>query len=322
MGNSAILDRSTAWTASFTGVIAAAATPMREDLSVDYDRVPAYVDFLLSEGADALMVGGTTGEFVALETGERAELVRVFARATDGRVPLVAHVGHVDLRVSTHLAEQAVAAGVEALAGILPYFHHATQDAIRVRLSQLARVAGTLPFLVYHYPAATGNHLDPDTFQQLLDEPNIAGIKLSVASWSELQPFLGQEPAVLPISGNDSLMDEFVGAGGRAIVSGNAAALPDVVLAAWTGLVARPGDSRAKALIDSMVSLTRGGSVDMLKEILALRGMHIGPARVLTHPQTDSELRTIEAEIESLCAAARPDGSTPLPGQPRPNLDS
>jgi len=307
---SATYDRSAAWPSSFSGVIAAVSTPMQADLAIDTDKVPAYVEFLLAHGAGALMVAGTTGEFIALEPDERVRLVRAFVRAVAGRVPVVAHVGHVDYRVARRLAEAAAADGADALAGIVPYFHRVTEGALEARLVALARVARQLPFLVYDYPDATGNRLEPGVFRRLLDEPNIHGIKLSVATWEEIETYLSLDSEILAVCGNDGLMERFVTSGGRAIVSGNAAALPDVVVAAWKGFhTSNPGlVSRARDLICSLVPLTLAGSADRLKEVLALRGMDIGPARIVTYQPADGDSGSTAVALRSICAAAEDTG--------------
>src|SRR5579859_4255903 len=256
---------------------------MKADLSIDLGRVPAYVGFLLEHGSDGLMVAGTTGEFVALEEDERSDLVAQFGDAAGRRVPVIAHVGHVNLAVAQRLAEKAARAGADALAGIVPYFHHASPSAVEQHLRNLARTCPELPFFVYNYPEATANRFPVDSFAALLAEPNVHGIKASVATWDELEPFLPFAADELVVCGNDSLMERFLAGGGRAVVSGNAAALPDLVKAALIGFTAPDGRARAKTVLAGIVPLTLAGSTDRLKELLGLRGMDVGPSRVSTY---------------------------------------
>ena len=296
-----IYDRARAWPSVFSGVITAAATPMTPELEIDLARVPTYVDFLLSNGSRAVMVGGTTGEFVTLTVQERIELIRAFVVAVGARKPVIAHVGDVNRRIAIRLAESALADGADALAAIVPYFHQATQAAIEASLAEIARIAPQIPFLVYHYPAATGNRLEPATFERLLEIPNVHGIKLSVGTWDELLPFLSFDREVLAVCGNDSLMERFFKAGGRAVVSGNAAALPDVVAEAVAGFAGTDGESldHARHLVEKLVRLTCAGSVDRLKAILALRGMDVGPARIRTYIREDAVPPTV-SELQAL----------------------
>lgn len=282
-------DRRSAWPASFGGVIAAASTPFREDGRIDLDRIPAYVDFLLERGVAALMVGGTTGEFVAMDVEERAAVAAAFLAAVSRRVPVIVHVGHVDLRSARGLAETASTAGADAVAAITPYLHRTGPDAVEHYLRTLARTVPELPFFFYNYPEASANRVPPATFTALLEEPNVCGVKLSVGTWEEIEPYLALPPEVLVASGNDGLMERFAGTGGRAIVSGNAAALPDVVVTLFEAF--RRGERTAtnRDAIDRLVRLTRAGSVDRLKQLLRLRGMDVGPARVRTFVAGEDE---------------------------------
>ena len=276
------LDRKAAWPARFEGVIAAASTPFRVDGSLDLDRIPAYVEFLLARGVTALMVGGTTGEFVAMDVPERGTAASAFLEAAAHRVPVIVHVGHVDLRSARRLAETAATAGADAVAAITPYLHRTGSDAVEHYLRTLAGTVPELPFFFYNYPEASANRVPPSVFTALLEEPNVCGVKLSVGTWAEIEPYLALSPEVLVASGNDGLMERFAAAGGRGIVSGNAAALPDVVAALFETF--RRGERTAtnRDAIDRLVRLTRAGSVDRLKQLLRLRGMDVGPARVRT----------------------------------------
>lgn len=292
--------RASGWPARFDGLIAAAATPMREDLSIDLERVGPYVDFLLACGAAGLMAGGTTGEFVAMEVEERASVISAFVAAADGRVPVIAHVGHADGRLARHLAEHATREGADALAAVTPYFHRSTPAAVEAYARDLARSAPELPFFAYSYPGAAANAWPPHAFEPLLSEPNVHGIKLSVDSWEEIEPFMRFGPEILVVCGNDGLMERFAAAGGRAIVSGNAAALPDVVAAVFDAFRRGEATDAGRAAVGALVQLTRAGAVDQLKRLLRLRGMDVGPARVRTHVPSEVDGRRLPDALDAL----------------------
>ena len=294
-------DRAAAWPARFEGVIVAASTPFRDDGSLDLERIPAYAEFLLARGVSALMIGGTTGEFVAMDVEERAAVAAAFLAAAAHRVPVIVHVGHVDLRSARRLAEAAAAAGADGVAVITPYLHRTSPGAVELHLRTLARAVPELPFFFYNYPEASANRVPPSVFTALLEEPNVCGVKLSVGTWEEIEPYLALPPEVLVASGNDGLMERFVAAGGRAIVSGNAAALPDVVVTLFDAF--RRGERTAmnRDALDRLVRLTRAGSVDRLKQLLRLRRMDVGPARVRTFVAGEEDAEAdVVASLEQL----------------------
>lgn len=277
-------EREHGWTSTFRGVIAASITPFDGEGGVAFDRIPAVVDFLIEKGVAGLMIGGTTGEFTTMTTDERRDNLVAFVAAADHRVPVIAHVGHVYHRESLRLAEHAAGAGASAVAAITPYFHRATPTAIGEFFRNVASVTPQLPFFVYNYPDATGNQIPFSTFTSLLDVPNLAGAKLSVATFEEVEPYLGLPDYFCIMLGNDSLIPRFIRSGGRAVVSGNAAAFPDVVssLFAAVDLDNRHDYEAVWPQLEEVVRLGRGGAPDRLRELLKTRGIDAGSSRIST----------------------------------------
>lgn len=275
------------WLREFDGVAVATLTPFGDDGRLATDLVPGYVEFLRSAGARALMVGGTTGEFIAMSRDERAAATAAFVAAA-GDLPVIAHVGSAAPADTRWLAARAAAAGAAAVAAIVPYFYPTAPGAIVAQLTDLAGNTGGLPLLAYCHPA-TGNVLRAEDFAPLLNNPYVVGAKLSLARYRDIEPWLPLLDRAVLFCGNDSLLRPFCAAGGRAVVSGNAAAFPDVVCAAVDRLRAGRADQvdQACAALDEMVSATRAGAPDRLKQLLRARGVDAGRARVRTWIPSD-----------------------------------
>jgi dihydrodipicolinate synthase/N-acetylneuraminate lyase len=276
--------RETGWAASFRGVVAAPLTPFGDHGELRLDLVPAMVEFLLERGVKGLMVGGTTGEFITLDAAERRDLLESFVGAVDGRVPVIAHVGHIDRRKGVLLAGHAQDIGADATTAIAPYYHRVSESACRDYFRTLASAAPDLPFFVYNYPDAAGNAVSFDLFESLLDIPNLSGAKHSVATFDELEPHLSLPPYLCIMSGNDLLAPRFLRSGGRAIVSGNAAVFPEV-LSSLVDAVAEGRDAmadRSMARLKLIVELGRAGAPDRLRELLTMRGIEVGRSRLTT----------------------------------------
>ena len=62
------------------GLIAAVHTPMHDDFTVDFDRVPAQAQHLAKGGASGAFVTGTTGESHSLTTEERLRMFDAWGR--------------------------------------------------------------------------------------------------------------------------------------------------------------------------------------------------------------------------------------------------
>ena len=286
--------RDTGWVRDLAGVIVATLTPFDCAGALDLARVDGYVDFLVSRNVAGLMVGGTTSEFITMTVEERASLIVAVVERAAGRLPVIAHVGHVVLSEALRLAETAAEAGAPALAGIVPYFHAHTQSAIVEHLGALARHVPELPFFVYNYPADTGNRLDTDGFAELLGEPNVSGIKLSMSSMVEIEPFLKFLPEICVVSGNDSVWRDFTALGGQVVVSGNAAAVPELMRGLLTAHLAGDKDAveSLSPLLDEVLRLGHGGAPQLLKEILRSRGLDLGTCRARSVSQSELSVVT------------------------------
>ena len=297
--------RADLWTAKFSGVIVATVTPMKASGALDLDAIEPYVEFLLERGADALMVLGTTGEFIALTPEEREQAQRRFLAAVGGRVPVIVQVGHVDVRIAAGIAADAVRAGADAIASITPYYHHFTASAVEEHQRSLATSFPETPFFVYNYPEAAGKEITFDSFRRLLDHPHVCGVKLSVATWAEVEPFLESPADVLVTCGTDQFMERFMNAGGRAIVSGNAAAFPEALTLSMAAFRSQDPTavSLARRVGDELVALTLGGAPDRVKEVLAARKVAVGGSRIRTF--MESEVAGPEEQVDRMEALVR-----------------
>ena len=71
--------------AIFTGAGVALITPMKEDLSVDYDQLERVIDDQINHGTDSIIICGTTGEASTMSHKEQIRsLPHVFPVSTNG----------------------------------------------------------------------------------------------------------------------------------------------------------------------------------------------------------------------------------------------
>ena len=61
----------------FGQVLVALVTPMTSEGEVDWDATEKHLDYIISNGADGVVVTGTTGETSNLTDAEKLQLVKV-----------------------------------------------------------------------------------------------------------------------------------------------------------------------------------------------------------------------------------------------------
>jgi|GEM_PF-5800537 len=91
-------EHSTSGQPVFQGSLVALVTPMHPDGALDRDAYRALIDWHVTEGTDALVVVGTTGESPTVSMDEHAELIKIAVEHAAGR-------GHHDLHAAADLAQ-------------------------------------------------------------------------------------------------------------------------------------------------------------------------------------------------------------------------
>jgi len=154
-------------------------TPFK-DGEVDYDAYAALVEFQIENGSHGILVNGTTAEPSTLTTDERNRLIDTAVSACASRVPIVAATGSQSLRETHDLSHHAVAAGVDALLIVTPYYIRPPQRGlVQYYLDIAAR--HDLPWMIYHIPGRTAVSVTLDTLKEIKERsPTFVGMKHAV----------------------------------------------------------------------------------------------------------------------------------------------
>src|SRR3990172_9548397 len=94
-------------------VVAAMATPFREDGSLDTPRAQELALRLLAQGNDGLVVTGTTGECPTLSSEEKIALWTAVVEAVGGRAMVCAGTGTNSTHDSIRLSQCAAQVGAD-----------------------------------------------------------------------------------------------------------------------------------------------------------------------------------------------------------------
>jgi N-acetylneuraminate lyase len=158
---------------------AALMTGLAADGAFAPDRQAALTDRVLGQGLAGLYVGGSSGESGLLDAPALLAQQEVVAEVARGRgATLIAHVGMPALADSVLLARSASKLGYGALSALPPHSYPFSDAEILAYYRELA-AATALPLIVYEIPIRTGRPLPLDLLTDLLDLPNVAGIKFT-----------------------------------------------------------------------------------------------------------------------------------------------
>lgn len=265
------------------GISPAMATPIdRETGQVQFDVVPQLVDFLIERGIRGLFVGGSTGEGVLLEPGQRKKLHEIAVSAVGGRIPVLLHAGALQTKTAVELARHAAEIGADAIAAVTPVFYGIHDDALAAYYHAIAEAAPEVPLFAYDIPHMAVNGISPELARRMFKEiPSIAGLKSSNRDAQAIRRLLSVIPdGRILLVGNETIALGSLALGADGMISGLATAVPEPLIGMINAFVA--GDileaRRQQQLVNRLLAVIPAGArIGALKAILEARGIPVGP---------------------------------------------
>lgn len=210
----------------FSGSMVALVTPMRVDGSLDSDCLHKLVEFHISNGTDAIVAVGTTGESATLTVEEHCDVIRQVVQQVNGRIPVIAGTGANSTTEAIELTQYAKDLGVDAVLLVTPYYNRPTQEGLFLHYKAIAE-AVDIPQILYNVPSRTACDLLPETVARLADIPNIIGIKEATGDLSRVEQIKALCGDKLELyTGEDANAVDFILAGGQGVISVTANVAP------------------------------------------------------------------------------------------------
>ena len=148
----------------FTGVGVALVTLFDNAGDLDAPATAAHAARLVELGVKAVVVAGSTGEAAALSLEERSALLsEVRRQVPEGKAALIAGTGAPSTRQAVALTQAAIAEGAEAVLVLSP---PGAADPVPY-YEEVARAAGEIPVLAYHWPALSSPGIPVTTLRDL-----------------------------------------------------------------------------------------------------------------------------------------------------------
>lgn len=190
-------------------------TPMKADGSIDFDSAQKLARQLVADGADGLLVNGTTGESPVTHMDEKVELVRAVKECVN--VPIISGAGSNDTVHSVRMAEQTQEAGADAVLVVAPYYSRPSQEGI-FRHYRAVNESVDKPIIVYDVPGRTGVHISLETYRRLAELTHVRAVKDATGDIAgAVQKRM--ETGLVWYSGDDGLFLPFLSIGAVGIIS-------------------------------------------------------------------------------------------------------
>ena len=202
------------------GSCVALVTPMTAEKAIDWDVLEQLIEWHVSEGTDAVVALGTTGECAVLTGQEYTKVLEFIIQKVNNRVPVIAGTGTNSTQTTIDLTEKASVLGADACLLVVPYYNCPGQEGLYQHFLAVAD-AVNIPQLLYNVPGRTVTDLLPETIGRLMTHRNIAGIKEATGDMiraRQLIDMTADEDFSL-YSGDDATALELMLMGGKGVIS-------------------------------------------------------------------------------------------------------
>ena len=266
------------------GVFPAVTTPLREDLSIDFDFLSRQLESMLAAGCTGFVLLGSLGESATLSFEEKGAVLEAGKKILAGRAPLVAGIAALSTAEAVATARLAEAKGCDGLM-VLPAYVYKTDPRETAAHFSAVISATRLPCMLYNNPPAYGTDVMPEQLADLAAKhANLVAVKESsedVRRVTAIRGRLGDRVAIFV--GVDDLILEGVAAGAVGWVAGLVNALP-VESVRLFDLAAAGRMKDARALYDWFLPLLRLDVVPKFVQLIKLVQQETGTGSERVRP--------------------------------------
>jgi 4-hydroxy-tetrahydrodipicolinate synthase len=186
----------------FGQVLVALVTPMNSEGEVDWAATEKHIDYVISNGADGVVVTGTTGETSTLTDAEKLKLVEVGKSVSGGRAKIITGGGSNETAHAMQLYKASEKAGADGVMIVTPYYNKPTQAGVLTHFRLIAD-STDLPVILYDIPGRAGIPIAYETILRAAKHPNVVAIKDAKGDLAQASRVMN-ETGLLYFSGDDS----------------------------------------------------------------------------------------------------------------------
>lgn len=290
--------------AIFKGAGVALVTPMKEDMSVDFEKLQELVEFHVKNGTDSIIVCGTTGEAATQSHEEHLATVKACVEYAKGRIPVIAGTGSNCTETAIYLSQKAEEYGVDGLLVVSPYYNKATQKGLVAHFTAIANSV-KLPIILYNVPSRTGCNIQPQIVAELVKNvENIVGIKEASGDISQVAKLMQLTDGKIDLySGNDDQIVPVLSLGGVGVIS----VLSNIAPKETHDIVAKYLDGDVKGSLELQLkylpvinALFSEVNPIPVKKALNLMGMQVGTLRMPLTEMSEDKAAALEAEMKKV----------------------
>ena len=287
----------------FKGCGTAIITPFTKDNQVDYDAFKKMLEFQVENGADCIIVCGTTGEASTMTTDEKKKTIEFALKTINKRIPVIAGTGSNCTESAIEMTKYCESIGVDGALVVTPYYNKTTQAGLIAHYTAIAN-ATKLPIVLYNVPGRTGVNIQPKTCLELSKIENIVAIKEASGNLSQIAEIANLCRDDLNIySGNDDQIIPILSLGGLGVISVLSNIMPKYTHQMTEEFFNQNTQAATKMQVDS-IPLIKALFCEVnpipVKAACNLMDLGGGSPRLPLVPMSETNLEVLKAEMEKM----------------------
>ncbi|MBR1514706.1 MAG: 4-hydroxy-tetrahydrodipicolinate synthase [Bacteroidales bacterium] len=203
----------------FKGTGVALVTPFKSDFSVDAEALKRIVNHVVDNGADFLVVLGTTSEAPTLTPDEKNLVINTILDANAKHLPILLGIGGNNTQAIIEAIKSQNFMGIDGILSVVPYYNKPNQRGMKAHFEAVAD-ASPVPVVVYNVPGRVGVNLQAATCVELAQHPNIIAVKEASGNLQQIMEILRDKPADFDVlSGDDGITQPLMALGATGVIS-------------------------------------------------------------------------------------------------------
>jgi 4-hydroxy-tetrahydrodipicolinate synthase len=203
----------------FRGTGIALVTPFKQDRTIDIEALVRIVNHIIDNGADFLVVLGTTSEAPTLTAEEKSLVINTILTTNAQRLPVLLGMGGNNTQVVIEAVKAQDFTGVQGILSVVPYYNKPNQRGMKAHFEAIAD-ASPVPVVVYNVPGRVGVNLQAATCVELAKHPNIIAVKEASGNLQQIMEILRDKPTDFDVlSGDDGITQPLMALGATGVIS-------------------------------------------------------------------------------------------------------
>ena len=280
----------------------AASTPCDKSLNFDAELYKDLLAYLKAQGADGVVVLGTTGEFPSFSFAERKKIAETALKNRSG-LNIIVGPGTSNFPETIELSKHAEEHGADGLLIVPPFYYKRVAVEPLTKYYSMIFEQVKIPINLYHIPFASGVPISHELLHSLEHYPNLAGIKDSVSDPEVYHRFVAEFPKLNMRTGTDANLKYALEHGmGAILAEGNN--FTKQIAAVFAAKRAGKELDEPIAKLNAATKLLREGGVDEYGPMKYALSLQMGARQFYQRPPnsdvTEEQKKKIKEALEQI----------------------